>query len=327
MRRSFLQALFSPALITLVLMAAAGSTLAQDFPNRPIRIIVNTGAGGLTDITTRLVAEKMGEKLGQSIIVDNRAGGDGGLGARVVKTAAPDGYTLLASAGTIAIQPLVKLEPGYDLAKDFTGIGTMIRSPLLMVTGPNQPDKTVGEFIARAKANPGKLSYASAGVGTTTHIGAALFLQQAGVKLLHVPYKGNGPAMPDVMAGRVDMIFEAYGSGASKVNAGALKALAVSANTRLTGLPNVPTIAEQGVPKFSYYLWLGMLAPAGTPKPVVQKLNEALRYALASKELNERFRADGSEAMPMSPEEFNDFLKREEGQLGKLVNELGIAKQ
>lgn len=326
MRRTFMKTLLAQALGGM-LLAGAATAQAQDFPARPIKIVVNTGPGGLVDVTTRLIAEKMGEKLGQSVIIENRAGGDGGLGARAVKAAQPDGYTLLASAGTVAIQPAVKLEPGYDLFKDFTAVGPMMRSPLLMVTGPTQPDKTVADFAARAKANPGKMTYASAGVGTTTHVGAAMFMQRAGLNLLHVPYKGNGPAMPDVIAGRVDTIFEAYGSGASKVNAGTLKAIGVTSSSRLPGLPNVPTLAEQGYPGFSYYLWIGMLAPAGTPKPVIQRLNEALRSALASKELTDRFRSDGSEAMVMAPEEFNEFLRRDMAQMARLVSDLGIQKQ
>jgi tripartite-type tricarboxylate transporter receptor subunit TctC len=264
----------------LIALAGAGSAGAADsFPTRPVRIVVNTAPGGLVDVTTRLVAEKMREKLGQPVIVENRAGGDGLVGLRSVKAAPPDGYTLLSTAGTIAIQPAVKQDAGYDLVKDFTGVGPMVRSALLMVVGSGQPDKTLADFITRATAYPKAVSYASAGVGTTTHIGAAMFLQQSGLNLMHVPYKGNAAAMPDVMTGRVDMIFEAYGSGASKVKEGTLRALGVTSTTRLPALPEVPTIAEQGVTNFSYYLWIGVVAPAGTPKDVVQRLSDALRSA------------------------------------------------
>ena len=307
--------------------AATAAAAADAFPSRPIRIVVNTAPGGLTDITTRLVAQKMGEKLGQSVVIDNKAGADGLLGIRYVKTQPADGYTLLGTAGTVAIQPAVKLDPGYDLVKDFTGVGPMVRSPVLVVEGMSQPDQTLADFMARAKATPDQLTYASAGVGTTTHLGAALFLQQAGLKVMHVPYKGNGAAMADVIAGRVTMIFEAYGSGAGKVKAGQLKALAVSSTKRLPGLPDVPTIAEQGVPGYSYYLWLGLMAPAGTPKDVVAKLSDALHFALSSKELRDRMRDDGSEPMIMSPDEYNEFLKRDAVQMQKVIIELGIEKQ
>jgi tripartite-type tricarboxylate transporter receptor subunit TctC len=203
----------------------------------------------------------------------------------------------------------------------------MVRSPVLLVEGMSQPDKKLADFIARAKANPDQLTYASAGVGTTTHLGAARFLQQAGLKVMHVPYKGNGAAMTDVIAGRVTMIFEAYGSSAGKVKAGQIKALAVSSTKRLPGLPDVPTFAEQGVPDYSYYLWLGLVAPAGTPKDVLAKLSEALHFALNSKELQERMRDDGSEAMIMSPDEYNEFLKRDVTQVQKVITELGVQKQ
>ena len=257
------------------------------------------------------------------MIVENRAGG----GIRSVKAAPPDGYTLLSTAGTIAIQPAVKQDSGYDLLKDFTGVGPMVRSALLMVVGSSQPDKTLADFIARAKANPKAVSYASADVGTTTHIGAAMFLQQSGLNLMHVLYKGNAAAMPDVMTGRVDMIFEAYGSGASKVKEGTLRALGVTSTTRLPGLPEVPTIAEQGVPNFSYYLWIGVVAPAGTPKDVVQRLSAALRSATSSKEVPERFGNDGAERMDMSPEEFNELLKHELARMSKLATDLELSKQ
>jgi tripartite-type tricarboxylate transporter receptor subunit TctC len=202
---------------------ASCAAAADDFPSRPIRIVVNTAPGGLTDITTRLVAQKMGEKLGQSVIIDNKAGADGLLGIRYVKTQPADGYTLLGTAGTVAIQPAVKLDPGYDLLKDFTGVGPMVRSPVLLVEGM--------------------------------------------------------------------------------------------------------TIAEQGVPGYSYYLWLGLVAPAGTPRDALTKLSEALHFALNSKELKDRMREDGSEPMIMSPDEYTEFLKRDSSQMQKLVDELGIQKQ
>lgn len=314
-------------MVAAVVLFAINSVAADVYPSRPIRIVVNTAPGGLTDVMSRLVGLKMAEKLGQSVIIENKAGADGLLGIRAVKAAPADGYTLLGAAGTVAIQPAVKLDPGYDLVKDFAGVGPMIRSPLLMVQAPSEPDKTLADFIARAKANPGAISYASAGVGTTTHLGAAMMFKQAGINVMHVPYKGNGAAMTDVMAGRVSTIFEAYGSGATKVKAGQLKVLGVTSTKRLPGLPDVPTLAEAGVPSYNYYLWLGVLAPAGTPREVLVKLNEALQFALKSPELAERIQKDGSEAMLMSNLEFDDFLKKEAGFMQKMVADLGITKQ
>jgi tripartite-type tricarboxylate transporter receptor subunit TctC len=311
----------------LALAGTNAAVAADPFPTRPVRIIVNTAPGGLTDVVTRLIAQQMSETLKQSVIVENRAGGDGLIGIRAVKSAPADGYTLLGTAGTIALQMTVREDPGYDLLKDFTGIGLMGRSPFLMVVAPSQPDNTLADFIARAKANPGKLSYASAGSGTVPHLGTERFLQQMGLKLMHVPYKGNAAAMPDVMTGRVDMILEAYGSSSAKIKLGQLRALGVTGSARLPALPEVPTFAEQGVSNYSYYTWLCLVGPAGTPKEVVRRLTEALHGATSSKAIKDRFRDDGMEAMHMSPEEFNQFLAREVAQGQKLVSELGIQKQ
>lgn len=315
------------ALLAFALAAPLPTVAAESFPAKPVRIVVNTAPGGLNDVISRFVAERMTERLGQQVLVENRAGGDGLVGIRSVKAAPADGYTLLSSAGTIAIQPAVKQDPGYDPSKDFIGIGQIVRSPVLMAIGAKQPDRSLADFIARARANPGKLSYASAGVGTTTHVGAALFLQAAGLDLLHVPYKGNGAAMPDVLSGRVDMIFEAFGSGAAKVKEGQLRALGVTSTKRLPGLPNVPTLAEQGVTNFSFYLYIALFAPAATPRDVVQKLHETLRAATTSVAMRDRYREDGSEPLEVSIEEFNEFVKRDVTAMAKLVSDLRLPKQ
>lgn len=312
----------------LATAGGAGPAMAADaYPSRPIRILVNTAPGGLTDVTARLIARKMGETLKQSVVVENRPGGDGLIGIRDVKGAAPDGYTILASAGTIANQMALKLQPGYDLQKDFAGIGLMGRSPFLLVEEPKHPDRTLADFIARAKANPEKLTYASAGVGTVPHIAMETFMQQTGIKVMHVPYKGNGAAMPDVLSGRVDTILEAYGSSGAKITGGQLRALAVTSTARIPSLPDVPTFAEQGVPGYSYYTWMCLMAPAGTPKDVVQRLADALRAATSSAEVQERFRSDGMEAVNMSTDEFKQFLAREVARVTTLVNDLGIPRE
>lgn len=313
--------------VAATLMVAQPAVSADAFPSRPIRIIVNTAPGGLTDVTTRLVAQHMGEYLKQSVIVDNRAGGDGLIGIRAVKGAPPDGYTLLASAGTIAFQMSVRQDAGYDLLKDFTGIGIMGRSPYLMVVAASQPEKTLTDFIARAKANPGKLSYASAGVGTVPHLAAERFIRQAGIKVMHVPYKGNGPAAADVMSGRIDFILEGYGSSNPRIKAGQVRVLGVTSAARLPALPDVPTFGEQGVANYTAHTWLCLVAPAGTPKEVVQRLSEALRTAKSNPAIRERFRADATEDMDMSTEKFNQFLSREVAQGQKLVADLGLDKQ
>ena len=315
------------AALVLALGTSQAAFAADAFPSRPVRILVNTAPGGLTDITTRLIAQQMGDTLKQSVIVENRAGGDGLIGIRAVKAAPADGYTLLATAGTIALQMAVRAEPGYDLIKDFTGIGLMGRSPYLMVVAPTSSYKTLGEYVAAAKATPAKVTYASAGVGTAVHLATEQYMHQMGIKLMHVPYKGNGAAMPDVMAGRVEMILEAYGSSSGKIKGGQLRALGVTSSSRISALPDVPTFAESGAPGYSYYTWLCIVAPAGTPKDVVAKLSDALRAATSSQAIKDRYRDDGMEAMNMTPDEFNRFLAREVTQAQKAVTEYGVQKQ
>lgn len=314
--------------VLLFLAVGVNSALADDdFPSRPVKIIVNTGPGGLVDYTTRLVAQQLSIALRQSVIVENRPGGDGMVGINVVKTATPDGYTLLASSGTMVYQQIVKRDAGYDISKDFTGIGPLGRSPLLLVESPNQPDKTLTDFINRAKSNPRQLSYASAGIGTGTHLAAALFLQKAGVDLLHIPYKGNGPAMPDVMSGRVTMILDAYGSSKGYLSGGKLRALGVTSTTRIAAAPDLPTFAEQGVPNFSFYTWMGLVAPAGTPEIVVQRLSDALRKSIDDKSLKNRLASQGIEESYMAPHEFNKYLSSQLSDTSNIVNSLGIRKQ
>lgn len=220
------------AAITLAVAAITPALAADAFPSRPVRIVVPTAAGGWGDNTTRLVAQKMSEKLGQAVVIDNRPGADSLVGIRHVKGSPPDGYTLLSTGATILLQPTVKKEPGYDLLKDFTGVGPMARSPAVMVVSTSRPEKSVADFVKDAKAEPGTLSYGSAGVGSATHIPVEMFVQQTGVELLHVPYKGNGAAMPGLIAGRVSMMFDAYSSSVGNLKGGRLKALAVTSSNR-----------------------------------------------------------------------------------------------
>ncbi|MBB3009757.1 Bug family tripartite tricarboxylate transporter substrate binding protein [Cupriavidus alkaliphilus] len=311
-----------------IIMSLAGPTLAVDaYPARPVRIIVNSAPGALLDVTTRAVAQQMADNLGQPVVVENMAGAAGMLGIRYVKTQKPDGYTILATANTLALAQATKLEPGYDLARDFTGIGMMNKAPLLMVGFSAQPDKTLPQLIAHAKASPGSMSYATAGIGTSTHMAAALFVHQAGIKMLHVPYKGNAGAMPDVLGGRVNMIFDGANSSGPYVQDGKLRAFAVSSPKRLPAFPDIPTLAEQGLPNYSFYVYMGLTAPAGTPTPVVMRLAKALKAAQASDAVRERFRKDSAEAGNMSPEEFTEFLRHDLQRNIKVVADLGIPKE
>ena len=307
--------------------AAYAANAANAFPVRPVRIIVNTAPGGLTDVTTRVIAQHMGEYLGQSIVVENRAGGDGLIGIRAVKAATPDGYTLLGSAGTIAQQMALRRDAEYDVTKDFIGIGLMGTSPFLMVVGGGQPDRTLADFVARAKASPGKLSYASAGTGTVPHFATERFLRQAGLSVLHVPYKGNGPAAPDVHAGRVDFIFDGFNNTSGRIKAGQIRALGVTHSARLSPLPDVPTFIEQGISNYTAYTWFCLVTPTGTPPRVVQRLFDALKSAKASTAIKQRFRDSATEDMDVSIDQFRQFLAREVVASQKLVAELGLAKE
>lgn len=310
----------------LTAMGLAPALAADPYPTKQIRLVVPTVAGGLADIYGRLMAKKMSEKLGQQVIVDNKPGADTLIGTRFVREAPADGYTILLQAGGISVFPHIKLDPGYEL-KDFTAIGPFARHPFVMMVGADQPDKSLADFIQRAKANPGKMSYAHGGLGTPPHIAAAMFLKTAGVNILPIAYKGNAAAFPDVVSGRADMIFDSLGSAAGLIKSGKVKGLGISTPSRMPTAPELPTLAEQGYPGFSFYGWLGLLAPAGTPKEVVDKLAEAVTYAITSQEVLERFRGDGNEAYGMAPAAFNEYLKTEAGDMGRLVQELKLPKQ
>ncbi|WP_051974737.1 tripartite tricarboxylate transporter substrate binding protein [Cupriavidus necator] len=312
----------------IIMALAAAPTFAADaYPARPLRIIVNSAPGALLDVTIRAVAHQMAENLGQPVVVENMAGAAGVLGIRYVKAQKPDGYTILATANTLALAQATKLEPGYDLARDFIGIGMMNKAPLLMVGFSAQPDKALPQLIAHAKASPGAMSYATAGIGTSTHMAAALFMHQAGIKMLHVPYKGNAGAMPDVLGGRVNMIFDGANSSGPYIQDGKLRAFAVSSPKRLPAFPDIPTLAEQGLPDYSFYVYMGLAAPAGTPTSVVMRLAKALKAAQASEAVRERFRRDSAEAGNMSPEEFTAFLRQDLQRYIKVVADLSIPKE
>lgn len=314
--------------VALALAAIAAAAFAQDtFPSRPVRIIVPAAPGGGADIAARVVGQKMSENLGQPVVVENRPGADTALATRYVKEQAPDGYTILLQAAGLTTIPALRLDPGFEL-KDFTPLGPINRTPAILLVSNESPFKSLRQLVDTVKAQPSKVSYATGGAGTPSHITTALFSQAAGnLKMLHVPYKGIAAATPDVLSGRVDIVFEGALSSQARVKQGQARALGITSSARLPGLPDVPTFAEQGMPSFNFYAWQGLLLPAGTPKPVVDRLAAALRSALTSKELADRFRAEGSETMMMTPPEFEAFLKAETAAMTKLIGTLGIQKQ
>ena len=315
------------ALFTVALCALPLAHATDPYPSRPIKVVVPVSAGGWGDITTRIVAQRLGQELGQPVVVENRPGGGGLVGIRYTKAEAPDGYTLMSTGGTLSIQHALSRETGIDAMKDFVSVGSMVRSPAVVVTGAATEYKTMADVFKSAKASRGAISYASAGVGTTTHIAAEMMLKQAGVQMLHIPYKGNGAAMPDVIAGRVSFMVDAYGSSSSNLLGGKLKALAVTSQERLKLLPNVPTVAEQGLPGFSYYYWLGLFAPAGTPRDVVEKISAALAKTMKDPQVTERLQADGTEPYFKNPAEFTSFVRKDVVDTTALIEKLNIQKQ
>jgi tripartite-type tricarboxylate transporter receptor subunit TctC len=307
------------------LAAAFTSVQAQDFPTRPITLVIPFAPGGSTTIVGRGVAEKMSTLLGDKIIVDNRPGAGGTVGTRAVAKSEPDGYTLLLGyTGTLAIGPSLYKNVGYDPRKDFAPIGLIGNAPNSLVVNPSFPAKTVAELITYAKANPGTVNFGSAGAGTASHITGEYFARAAGITLVHIPYKGTGPALTDLLGGHIPMAFAPIPASHTNVAAGKLRALAVTSTTRSGLLPDVPTIAESGLPGFDASLYYGLAAPAGTPRPIIDKLNKALRDALASDEVKRQLGNDGTDITPGSPEDYAALIDKDEKKWAQLVKASGV---
>jgi tripartite-type tricarboxylate transporter receptor subunit TctC len=267
----------------------------------------------------------MSQLLGQSIVVDNRGGAGGTVGTKAAAKSEPDGYTLLLGyTGTLAIGPSLYRNVGYDPRKDFAPIGMIGSAPSSLVVHPSFPPKSVAELIAYAKANPGKINFGSAGVGTVNHITGEYFARAAGIKLVHIPYKGTGPALSDLLGGHIPMAFAPIPATHANISAGLLRALAVTSTHRNALLPDVPTMIEAGIPDFDASLAYGLLAPAGTPRTVIDRLNAALRAALASDEVKKQLALDGTEITPGSPEQYADFIDRDERRWAELVKASGV---
>jgi tripartite-type tricarboxylate transporter receptor subunit TctC len=301
------------------------SVRADDYPSRPITLIVPFPPGGSTTVMARNVADKMAATLGQQIVVDNRGGAGGTIGTRSAAKAAPDGYTiLLGYTGTLSIAPSLYAHAGYDPRKDFAPIGMIGTAPSVLVVHPSVPVKSVAELIAYAKAASAPVAYGSPGVGTANHLAAELFANAAGVKLQHIPYKGSGPAMSDLVGGHIPMMFVPIPAAIGNVQSGTLRGLAVSSPKRSSMLPDLPSVQEAGVKDFDVALRYGLAAPAGTPRPIVDKLNKALNAALASDEVKKRLATEGAEALPGTPEAYADDIDREEKKWSALVRRLNL---
>jgi tripartite-type tricarboxylate transporter receptor subunit TctC len=310
--------------IVAAFVAAALPAVAQDYPTRPITLIVPYAAGGGNDVMARIVADKMGAALGQPIVVENRGGAGGSIATRAVAHAPADGYTLgLGGTGTLAIDPSLYPNVGYDPRKDFAPIGLIATSALVVLVHPSVPAKTIPELIALARQEPGKLAYASAGVGSGIHLGAELFATMAGIKLTHIPYKGSAPALTDLLGGHVQIYFSSLPPAIGLVQDGKVRALAVTGPERSKIFPDLPTVAETGLPGYAAVLHYGIVAPAGTPKPIVDKLAAALRVAIASPDVASKIAADGADVMGMTPEEYAADIDREEAKWSEVVRRSG----
>ncbi len=316
------------AVATLALGASTPNASAQNYPTRAITLVIPFAPGGSTSVVGRGVADKMSELLGEKVVVDNRPGAGGTVGTKAVAKSDPDGYTLLLGyTGTLAIGPSLYKNPGYDPRKDFAPIGLIGNAPNSLVVNPSFPATTLAELIAYAKANPGKVNFGSAGAGTASHITGEYFARSAGITLVHIPYKGTGPAMTDLLGGHIPMAFAPIPASHANVAAGKLRALAVTSTTRSGLMPEVPTMIEAGLPGFDASLYYGLVAPAGTPRPIIDKLNKALRDALASDEVKKQLSTDGTEITPGAPEAYADFIDKDEKKWSQLLKSSGVEQE
>ena len=313
------------AALSIAATLAAAPARADDYPNRPITLIVPFPPGGSTTVMARNVADKMSVALGQSIIVDNRGGAGGTLGTRIAAKAAPDGYTIVLSyTGTFSIAPSAYANVGYDPRKDFAPIGMIGAAPNLLVVTTSLPVKSIDELKAYAKAQTAPMPYGSPGVGTVNHLAGELLANAMGVTMQHIPYKGNGPALGDLIGGHIPLMFVPIPVSLGNVRAGKLRALAISSAKRSALAPEIPTLAESGLPGFDVALRYGLAAPAGTPKPIIDRLNKELNAALASEDVQKRLANEGADALPGTPQAYADDIDKEETKWGGLVRKLGL---
>lgn len=304
---------------------AAGIALAQNgYPHKPIRIVVPVAAGGGTDYTARLIGQKLSEAWGQPVIVDNRPGAAGNLGVELASKATPDGYTLVMPITSFPINPSLYAKLPFNTVKDFAPVVLVASAPLLLVVNPSVPAKSVKDLVALAKAKPGQMNYANSGSGTTAHLAGELFKRMAGVEIVSIAYKGGGPAVIDLIAGQVQVYFSTIPAALQQVKAGKLRALAVTSSKRVTELPDMPTVSESGLPGFEVVGWFGLFAPAGTPLPVITRLNGEIVRILNVPEVRERFSGHGLIPGGGTPQELGQFLQAQIAKWGKLVKETGI---
>ena len=310
------------------LFASTAFVHAQDYPSRPLRLIVPTAPGGGTDFTGRLVAAKLSESLGQQVVVENRGGGGGSVGADNAAKSTPDGYTLLlGSIATHAVNPALYKKLPYDHLKDFAPVSLIGTVPNAMVVHPSVPVKSMQEFIAYAKANPGKINYGSSGVGSPPHLSMELLRSMTGINLVHVPYKGAGPALADLLGGQMQAMCTSLAGLINFIKSGRVRALGVTTAKRNPQLPDVPTIVESGIPGYEVTIWYAVFAPVATPKAIVQKLNTEMVKALNSLEMKERMALQGMDPAPSTPAELTAFVKIETAKWAKAAKDSGATAE
>ena len=317
---------FTAALIAALAVCLGHPALAADqYPNRPITIVVPFPPGGANDLLARLAGDKMSQLLHVPVIVENKAGAGGNIGSRYVAKAAPDGYTLLLGfSGTLGINPSMYSNLGYDPAKDLTPIGTIATAAAVLVVYPGLPIKTLKELIDYAKANPDKLNYASSGTGTVVHVSTEMVLDAAGIKIRHIPYRGTGPAVADVLTGQDQLIMPPIPSVVGMIQGGQLRAIAVTSKVRSPLLPDVPTVSEAGLPGFASEQLVGLLVPSGTPQPVVDTLSKTLNAALADPQVKAKIIKVGADPEASTPEQYAKLMAEDERLWGKIVRKLGL---
>ena len=316
--------LLAAAVCTAAILHSAGAA-AQAWPAKPVRVVVPFPPGGSTDIVARIVAQKLGERLGQSMVIENRGGAGGTLGAAQVAKAAPDGYTLLvASTSTHVVAPGVYPKLEYDPVKDFAPVGLMAVSPYLLVVNPALPAKSVKELVELARKQPGKLNYASAGVGSTTHLAMEMLKAASNTYLLHIPYNGNGPAGTAVISGQVEILFGSLPALLPHAKGGRVRALAVGTLVRAPSMPDVPTVAESGYPGFDASLWLAVMAPAGTPQPIIDRLHKELVTVVQAADTRDLLDKAGAEPLTSSPAELAALVRDGLAKYTKIIKTAGI---
>lgn len=314
-------------LSALIMILWACTAFGQGYPSKPVHVVVPFTAGSATDILARTFGQKLSEIWSQPVVVDNRPGAGGTIGAAVVAKSAPDGYTLLVHSAAQAYNPSIYPSLQYDTVKDFIDVVPLGGQPNVLVVAPSSGIKTVAELVAQAKQKPGQLNFGSAGTGSGTHINGEKFKLAAGIDVVHIPYKGTPEALTDTIAGRLTYFFSPISAALPFVRDGKLVALAVSTAKRSSALPNVPTVAEAGLPGFDYSLWVGLFAPAGTPADVVDKIARDVRTVAQSADVKERFAALGAEPLPMTPSEFKQFVDSEIVESAKVIKAAGIKAQ